>query len=77
MRSWNEGKLLARVEAFYHPGGVSGTTGPNELCSLLFYYKKAALQFRRFLHSVRSRQGEREKNEYSYDAAERAKVIKI
>jgi hypothetical protein len=41
------------------------------------FRKKDALQIPPVPASVRSHQGEREKNEYLYDAVERAKVIKI
>ena len=69
MRCGEEGKLLARAADFYHPGRAERITGPTySALNISFMQERdASALLAGSGNPFRSHQGEREKNEYSYD----------
>jgi hypothetical protein len=75
MNCWEKGKLLARVAAPYTLKGVKQIKAVY--CLPPIQHAKKTLRTYIWPHSVRSHQGEREKNECLYDCVEGAEVIKM
>jgi hypothetical protein len=77
MRCGEEGKLLARAAGFYHPGEAERIKEPvNSALKFSCHAQEKSSRCPPGLLPIHSHQGEREKNEYSYDGKNTAALPK-